>query len=41
MHDTRDPRNDRDDLWQETLWSAGLIGAVVVLIVLIAALGQA
>jgi len=40
MQEKRDPRNDREDLWQETLWSLGLVGAVVILVVLISTLAQ-
>jgi hypothetical protein len=40
MQETRNPRDDREDLWRETLWSLGLVGAVVVLIVLISTLAQ-
>jgi hypothetical protein len=34
------PRVGPPGLWQETLWSIGLIGAVVVVLVLVAQLGR-
>jgi hypothetical protein len=31
---------DPSDLWHETLWSVGLIGAVILVVVLVAQLGR-
>jgi hypothetical protein len=33
------PPDDRDDLWQETLWSLGLLAVVASIIVLLSVLG--
>jgi hypothetical protein len=38
MQETPDPEEGRDDLLAETLWSLGLLGVVVVIIVLLSML---
>jgi hypothetical protein len=35
MEETPDPKEERDDLLAETLWSLGLLGVVVMIIVLL------
>ena len=39
MQETRDPKNERDDLWEETLWSLGLLAVVASIIVLLSIIG--
>jgi hypothetical protein len=41
MQETRDPQDDREDLWSEAMWSLGLMGAVVALVILISMIGHA
>jgi hypothetical protein len=38
MQERRDP-DDRDGLWEETLWSLGLLAVVASIIILLSALG--
>jgi hypothetical protein len=39
MFDTRDPKDKRDELFAETLWSLGLFLAVAFIILLLWAIG--
>jgi len=39
MLDTRDPKDKRDELLAETLWSLGLFAAVAFVIVLLSIIG--
>jgi hypothetical protein len=39
MQETRDPEDERDGLWEETLWSLGLFAVVAVIICLLAVIG--
>ena len=39
MQETPESKQERDDLWAETLWSIGLVAVVASIIILLSMLG--